>query len=112
MTQDRMAARLAALGNPTRLQLYRHLVKTGRNGRTVGALQEALAVPASTLAHHLASLVDVDLVRQTRQGRKTLSAANYPVMHELVDYLTRNCCVDDPCCSDAAAGGSTQTSAR
>ncbi len=102
-----MAARLAALGNPTRLKLYRHLVQTGQAGNTVGALREALAIPASTLAHHLGTLVSVDLVHQTRQGREILSAANYPVMHELVDYLTHNCCVDDPCCkaSDSPVSG-------
>jgi ArsR family transcriptional regulator len=35
----------------------------------VGALQRALGIPKSTLAHHLAQLVTAGLMTQTREGR-------------------------------------------
>ena len=56
--QDHQAAdSLAALGNLTRLRLYRLLVRAGEPGLNVGELRSLLDVPASTLAHHLTSLV-------------------------------------------------------
>ena len=55
------ASRLEALGNPTRLRIYRTLVKAGDPGLSVGKLQSRLSVPASTLSHHLKTLIIVGL---------------------------------------------------
>lgn len=60
---------LAELGHPHRLQIFNLLVKAGEAGCKVGDVQEALALPKSTLSHHLAELVAVGLVTQTREGR-------------------------------------------
>ncbi len=92
MQEREIADRLAALGNTTRLRLYRLLVRAGEGGLNVGELQRHLDVPASTLAHHLTTLVRGGLVTQERHGRETVSFANYVVMHELVDFLTAECC--------------------
>ena len=92
MQETQIADRLAALGNTTRLRLYHLLVRAGGNGLNVGDLQRLLDVPASTLAHHLTALARAGLVEQERQGRETVSFANYTVMGELVDYLTAECC--------------------
>jgi DNA-binding transcriptional ArsR family regulator len=56
------------LGNPTRLKIYRILVRAGEEGMAVGRLQERLDIAASTLSHHLKALVAVGLVTQTREG--------------------------------------------
>ena len=62
MKLDDAAARLEALGNPTRLRIYRALVKAGDNGLSVGKLQAKLDIAASTLSHHLKALIVVGLV--------------------------------------------------
>lgn len=83
---------LAALGNRTRLHVFRALVQAGEDGLNVGELQAHLGIPASTLAHHLQILTRTGLVRQERSGREVISRADYPAMHALIGYLTSECC--------------------
>ena len=92
-----VATRLEALGNPTRLAIYRALVRAGAAGMPVGKLQERLAVPASTLSHHLAKLCACDLVSQTRESTVLRCRANYQVMRDLVGALADECCADAAC---------------
>ena len=63
MNLNHAARCLEKLGNPTRLEIFRLLVKAGDGGLAVGEVQEHLGVPASTLSHHMAHLVNVGLVR-------------------------------------------------
>jgi DNA-binding transcriptional ArsR family regulator len=97
------AAQLEALGNPTRLSIYRTLVKIGESGVPVGRLQSRLGVAGSTLSHHLQKLIQVDLVRQERQATTLICRANYPVMEELVRFLTEECCIEEKGCRSSAA---------
>lgn len=90
------AARLDALGNPTRLSLYRLLVRAGDPGLSVGSIQDALAVPASTLSHHLKHLEAVGLVVRTKNGTTHQCAASYGVMDDVLRFLTDECCADAP----------------
>jgi DNA-binding transcriptional ArsR family regulator len=94
------AARLEALGNPTRLEIYRLLVRAGETGLSVGRIQSKLDMAASTLSHHLKSLVIVGLVRQDRDGTTLMCRANFPVMQALVTFLVAECCVDESACCD------------
>ena len=93
MHEDQAANALAALGNRTRLRVYRLLVKAGDDGLNVGEIQGHLDVPASTLAHHLTTLARAGLVVQDRKGREVVSRADYARVRLLVDYLTEECCV-------------------
>jgi DNA-binding transcriptional ArsR family regulator len=97
MKLEKAAAQLEALGNPTRLQLYRILVRAGDDGLAVGSIQEKLDVPASTLSHHLKRLVDTGLVTQERQATTLICRANYPGMNALIGYLADECCADAKC---------------
>jgi len=97
MKIDDAAARLEALGNPTRLKIYRALVKAGDNGLSVGKLQAKLDIAASTLSHHLKSLVIVGLVHQERQSTTLICRANYDVMRSLVGFLVSECCAEGAC---------------
>ena len=90
-----VAKALEALGNETRLAVFTLLIPAGRTGLAVGAIQERLAIPASTLSHHISRLIQVDLVEQERQGRKLICRANYRRMEDVLSFLTRNCCVAD-----------------
>ncbi len=92
MQEYQAANSLAALGNVTRLRLYRLLVRAGQKGLNVSALRGLLDVPASTLTHHLTSLVRAGLVVQEQRGREILSRVDYAAMCGLMDYLTSECC--------------------
>jgi DNA-binding transcriptional ArsR family regulator len=94
MKLDDAAARLEALGNPTRLRVYRALVRAGEPGMAVGKLQTRLSVAASTLSHHIKTMVIVGLVTQERHATTLICRANYPVMRGLVDFLVDECCAD------------------
>jgi len=97
MKIDEAAARLEALGNPTRLRIYRALVRAGEPGMPVGKLQSRLTIAPSTLSHHLKSLIIVGLVTQERDATTLICRANYPVMRGLVDYLVAECCSEAEC---------------
>jgi len=92
LREEQAARRLAALGNPTRLRVFRLLVRAGPDGVNVGELQRHLRVPASTLAHHLSTLAGAGLIEQRRHGREVLCHASYAAMNALVAYLTDQCC--------------------
>ncbi|MCP4316219.1 MAG: helix-turn-helix transcriptional regulator [Hyphomicrobiales bacterium] len=93
MNESNAAKSLSALGHDARLSVFRLLVKAGEGGLNVGDIGQHLSIPASTLAHHLSALVDVGLVRQERFGREIRNYANYDVISELVEFLTKECCV-------------------
>lgn len=97
MDIEKAAKQLEALGNPTRLQVYRTLVRAGAGGLPVGGLQEKLGIAASTLSHHLHRLILTGLVTQERQATTLICRANYPAMDSLVGFLADECCVDAPC---------------
>lgn len=88
------ATRLAALGNPTRLRLYRLLVRAGEAGLTMGQIQQSLGIPGSTLSHHCRALVQVGLIGQERQGTSLICRTNYAAMRDLIDDLASECCAD------------------
>jgi DNA-binding transcriptional ArsR family regulator len=93
MELQQAAARLEALGNATRLAIYRLLVRAGPQGMTVGVIQQDLGIPGSTLSHHLRRLIEVGLVTQERHGAMLLCRASYPAMDDLVAFLTAECCL-------------------
>lgn len=85
---------LKELGHATRLGIYRRLIKAGPQGMAVGELQKQLEIPASTLSHHLSSLISVSLVRQERQGRILYCHACYEHLAALISFLTEECCAE------------------
>jgi DNA-binding transcriptional ArsR family regulator len=103
MKIDDAAARLEALGNPTRLRIYRMLVRAGATGSSVGKLQSRLDLAGSTLSHHLKALVTVGLVVQERQSTTLICRANYEAMRGTLDFLVAECCADAGCGANAAS---------
>jgi DNA-binding transcriptional ArsR family regulator len=105
MDTNDAASRLEALGNPTRLSLFRALVKAGHGGLSVGECQQRLAIAQSTLSFHLKALIHAGLVTQERQSRTLICRANFDLMNALVGFLVDECCVEERCrtaASDAA----------
>lgn len=86
------ARALAALGHEARLDLFRLLVRAGPDGLSVGDLGQNLGLPASTLAHHLRTLVTAGLVTQDRQGREVVNRVAFDAMNATLEFLTAECC--------------------
>jgi DNA-binding transcriptional ArsR family regulator len=105
MNIEKAAKQLEALGNPTRLRVYRTLVRAGDGGLPVGRLQAKIGIAASTLSHHLHRLISTELVTQERQVTTLICRASYPAMNRLVGFLV------DECCVDAAAAGEGEAAA-
>ncbi len=103
LNEQTAAGALAALGNRTRLRLFRLLVKAGHDGLNIGEIQARLNVPASTLAHHIAGLTQAGLIEQQRRGRETRCRAGYGRMQDLLDYLSDECCAGLADMTDDAA---------
>ena len=87
---------LAALGQPTRLSVFRLLVEAGPDGLTPGELAEALSLPGATLSFHLKELMAAGLIEGEQRGRSICYRADFAAMNGLVEFLTRNCCGGDP----------------
>ncbi len=83
---------LEKLGNPTRLEIFRLLVRAGMGGATVGEIQDRLGIPGSTLSHHLSHLVNAGLVHQEREGRMLRCTPNFDLMSQVMEFLTAECC--------------------
>ena len=95
MELEYAAKQLEALGNPTRLAVYRNLVKAGQKGCPVGEIREKLDIPASTLSHHIAKLVHAGLLSQERDSRSLVCRVDYANMEDLMAFLVTNCCTGD-----------------
>ena len=91
-----------ALANEHRLAVFRLLVQTGPEGRSAGAIAEALGLPASSLSFHLAHLKRARLITQRRESRSLIYAADFARMNALVSFLTENCCGGRDCAPAAA----------
>jgi len=92
MDINQAARCLDKLGNPTRLEIVRLLVRAGDDGLPVGDIRRHTGDPASTLSHHILHLVSGGLIRQVRHGRVLRCKLDYALMRALVDMLTEECC--------------------
>jgi DNA-binding transcriptional ArsR family regulator len=58
----------------------------------VGDIQGELAIPNSTLSHHLEKLKNEDLVTVRREGTYLWYKANTAALQELLNFLYAECC--------------------
>jgi ArsR family transcriptional regulator len=89
-------AALAALGQPTRLQVFQLLMRAEPEGRLAGAIAEEIGCPHNTLSSHLAILARAGLVRGVRNGRAIVYRADVEGMRALLSYLVSDCCNQHP----------------
>lgn len=94
LAAEEAAQGFAAVGSEARLQVVLALVRAGEPGLTVGAIQQRLGMPASTLAHHIRFLAAAGLIVQEKQGRETINRADFQRMSDLAHYLLSECCAD------------------
>lgn len=89
-------AALAALGQPTRLEIFRLLMRHGRRGLAAGGIADVIGCPNNTLSSHLSILARAGLIRGTREGRTILYCADVANMRALLAFLVRDCCDGHP----------------
>ncbi|WP_027859222.1 ArsR/SmtB family transcription factor [Marinobacterium jannaschii] len=94
MELENVAKALKELGHPTRLTVFKRLVRSGHQGMAVGEVQEQLGIPGSTLSHHLSSLASAGLISQRREGRTLYCVAEYQQLQGVIDFLVEECCAD------------------
>ncbi len=96
MESETAALAFAALGQPTRLALFRALLAAGPGGLPAGEVAALLGVPPSTLSFHLKALEQAGLVAATRQGRSLVYAAQLAQLRALLAVLADASCGDKP----------------
>ncbi len=84
---------LDSLAHPTRLDLFRLLVRAGDEGLAAGQLAQHLNVPPPTLSFHLKEMRHAGVVQVHREGRRLVYRADFDAMGRLLGFLTDECCV-------------------
>ena len=87
---------LTALGQETRLAIFRLLVAHEPDGLAAGEIAVALDVLPNTLSANLAILARAGLVTSAREGRSIRYRADLAAMDMLIGFLTRDCCGGRP----------------
>lgn len=83
---------LSALSQPTRVEVFRLLVRHEPDGRPAGEIAQALGVPANTLSSHLAVLARAGLVTSERRSRSIIYRADLEGLRTVILFLLKDCC--------------------
>jgi ArsR family transcriptional regulator, arsenate/arsenite/antimonite-responsive transcriptional repressor len=89
-------AALAALGQPTRLEVFRLLMRKEPEGLPAGTIADAIGCPHNTLSSHLSILARSGLVQGTRDGRSIVYRADVEGMRALIAFMVTDCCEGHP----------------
>jgi ArsR family transcriptional regulator len=87
---------LAALAQPTRLDVFRLLVKHEPEGLAAGDIAKDLAVPHNTMSSHLSILERAALISSQRHGRSIVYRANLATLQSMTLFLLQDCCGGEP----------------
>ena len=87
---------LSALAQPTRLDVFRLLVRQEPDGLPAGEIARRLDVPHNTMSTHLGILTRARLVTVERHSRSMIYRVELPVIRQLVLFLLRDCCNGQP----------------
>jgi|SRR5580704_4965642 ArsR family transcriptional regulator len=82
----------SAMGTEPRLRIMQLLLSAHPEGLVVGDIQNELAIPSSTLSHHLEKLKNEDLVCVRRDSTFLWYTANTESLQELLGFLYSECC--------------------
>jgi DNA-binding transcriptional ArsR family regulator len=96
MDKKTTLAALAALGQDTRLEIFRLLVKAGGEGIPAGEIATRLGAVQNTISAHLKILDHAGLVRAAREGRTIRYVADMTGFRDLLAYLMEDCCNGAP----------------
>jgi DNA-binding transcriptional ArsR family regulator len=109
MESEGVILALAALAQPTRLDVFRLLVKHGPDGLPAGNIAKAFAVPQNTMSSHLSILSRAGLVSAQRFSRSIVYRADLTRFQAVLLFMLRDCCDGRPeiCAPLVAALGSS-----
>lgn len=96
MSVPHALAALAALGQSTRLEIFRLLIGAEPDGMPAGAIAETIDCPHNTLSSHLSILARSGLVRGRRDGRSIIYRADVDGIRTLIGFLVTDCCDGHP----------------
>lgn len=99
-----------ALGQETRLNIFRLVVQRGEDGLCPSQIQELLGLPAATLSFHLRELASSGLLTVERQSRNLIYRADGAFTNRLLEFLVDNCCGGKPCSANASLSKSKSKS--
>jgi ArsR family transcriptional regulator, arsenate/arsenite/antimonite-responsive transcriptional repressor len=86
------ADKFSAMGNEARLRIMQLLLSAHPGGLVVNEIQDELAIPNSTLSHHLDKLKNEELVLVKREGTFLRYTANTEALREILQFLYAECC--------------------
>jgi ArsR family transcriptional regulator len=86
------AEALSALGQESRLRVFRLLVPRGSTGMSAGDIAQKLEVPPNTLSAHLAILSRAKLVTSRKAGRSVIYSIDLDGTRSLLSFLVEDCC--------------------
>jgi len=86
----------AALGQSTRLDVFRLLIKAGEAGMSAGEVGDTLGVRQNTMSANLSILARSGLIRSERQGRNIRYFADMDGVRGLLAFLMEDCCAGRP----------------
>lgn len=89
-------AALSALGQDTRLEVFRLLVKAGPGGIPSGDIAAQLGAIQNTMSSHLKILSHASLVRAERDGKNVRYVADMTGFRDLLAFLMEDCCNGSP----------------
>lgn len=81
-----------ALGQESRLNVFRLIVQKGDEGLTPSQIKESLGIPSATLSFHLKELYQANLIVVERQSRHLIYRPHPKQLQSLLDFLLFNCC--------------------
>lgn len=96
MSAPHALAALAALGQQTRLEIFRLLVASEPNGLPAGTIAETIGCANNTLSSHLSILARSGLIRGARDGRSIIYRADVDGIRTLIGFLVTDCCNGHP----------------
>ncbi len=96
MKQDIAIDAFSALAQPTRLEVFRLLVRQEPHGLPAGEIARRLDVPHNTLSTHLAILTRTGLISVERHSRNMIYRVQLNAVRELVLFLLKDCCNGQP----------------
>ena len=114
MEKEDAVLALAALAQPTRLEVFRRLVRHEPKGLPAGEIARSLAVPQNTMSSHLAVLSRAGLISAERFSRSIVYRAELSRFRAVMLFMLKDCCegrpdicaplIEDlaPCCSPKA----------
>ncbi|HHS82720.1 MAG TPA: ArsR family transcriptional regulator [Devosia sp.] len=92
MTETEAIEAFSALAHPSRIAIFRLLVRTQPAGMPVMKISHALQIVPSTLSGHLAILKRAGWLSASRHQREIRYAACIDRVNDLIGFLLEDCC--------------------